>query len=136
MNKQVVYLFAGVVFTLIFLGCDDDSKDRLQSEDIFGKYTLASRVVDNTSDLAVPCCDTLELTKDADPDDLRGAMRAYGVGYENSGAFTIKPSEGLIEFEYGSTERMMQYEQADDQLFFTYEEENQTIREGWQRMPQ
>jgi hypothetical protein len=136
MNKQVGYLLAGVVFSLIFLGCDDDSEDRLKAENILGEYTLASRSVDNISDLSVPCCDTLELTTDADPDDLRGAVRASGVGYENSGAFTLNPSEGLIEFEYESTQRLRAYEQIDEQLFLTYEEENQTIREGWQRMPQ
>lgn len=136
MPKQVLVLVAALVFSWCMPGCDDDSEDRLKAEGILGQYTLSSRSVDNISDLSVPCCDTLELTTDADPEDLRGAVRAYGVGYENSGAFTLKPSEGLIEFEYENTQRLRAYEQNDDQLFLTYEEANKTIREGWQRLPQ
>lgn len=136
MQREFFYLVAGLIICWGMLGCGHDSEDRLHAEDILGLYTLSSRSVNTISDLTVPCCDTLELTTDADPDDLRGAMRAYGVGYENSGAFTLMPAEGLIEFEYGNTQRLRQYEHADGQLLLTYEEENQTIRESWRRLSQ
>jgi len=135
MNNKFFVLVVGLAVSWSMMGCDDDSEDRLKAENILGQYTLSSRSVDNISDLSVPCCDSLELTTDADPDDLRGAVRASGVGYENSGAFTLNPSEGLIEFEYENTQRLRAYEQTDDQLFLTYEEANKTIREGWQRLP-
>jgi len=135
-HKLLFCLLTGILCSLSLTSCEDDSEDRLQAENILGTYILSSRSFDNISDLSVPCCDTLDLIADADPHDLRGVMRAYGTGYDNSGAFTIKPSEGLMEFEYGSTRRIMPYEQADDQLYLTYEEANQTIQEGWMRISQ
>jgi hypothetical protein len=53
----------------------------------------------------VECCDYIEFKTDAEINDLIGAFKATGAGYETTGFFEVNTSANTIQFDYNDTQK-------------------------------
>ena len=133
--------FANIVlFVVIFsaaAGCGKDDIgyapiDHLALLGLPNTRVLHMRTVDGISDMAMPCCDTLTIATDDQPDDFTGRFAIASLGFDAEGSVAVNPEESSLLFSYNDTVQVRNYTvSADGGLTLTYTQNGNQIAEDW-----
>ncbi len=111
-----------------------EQTENLIQTGILGKWKLDMRLVNNISDLAIRCCDTLNFMTDSNIADFKGDFKATGVGYETDGIFTLNPTANTIQFDYNNKQIIYTFQLSVNRITFEYIEDEQEIEESWMKV--
>lgn len=131
---RFILIITGLLAALT--ACEKDNTpayDRLLQTPVTGLWKLEMRSFGGISHMAVLCCDYLEFSTDADPNDLKGNFTASGTGYENYGSFELDIDTQSIRFEYDDNTLLYNLQFSDDRIIFTYTEDDADVEEVWRR---
>lgn len=135
------FLRVFILTSLFFMtSCADDDtgqelqqSDNLEQYDILGEWQLEVRTINEITDAAVECCDTITLQTDEVKDDLSGVFEASGVGYQTNGEFLLNPADNKVQFFRDDEVLEYTFQVNADVLTFTYEEAGDAIDENWRK---
>lgn len=136
MRKSYVFLLL-LVGLLGATGCEKEAiqpTENLSSLGILGVWKFEKQLIDGIASLAVECCDYIAFEEDDLPDDLKGAFRSYGVGYETTGTFEVNTQDQTMLFEYNARQKTYEYRLEDSTLTFMYRDKGRKIVEDWAKM--
>ncbi len=121
---------------LAFQSCEEQTTEptpMLESFGIIGEWSFESRVVNGISNLAAPCCATLEFRDDATTDDFFGEFISNDSGSETTGTFQLMLLMERITFSFNDRQLVYDYRIEDDRLTFDYLEDEDEVSETWAR---
>lgn len=137
MILRTVFFSFVLVFFAAFAGCSKEEEDRSEPVDrldelgLTGTRVLVMRTYGNITNMAVPCCDTLVVRKDDQPNDLVGRFRMVSPGFEGEGILTANPEDSTLLFVRDGNEFVSSYTLSSTDLTMWYEEDDVLITEDW-----
>lgn len=140
MKKSNLFIVLIVLGSFVITGCDDDNQlpinqqsDNLEQYNILGEWKMETRLIDNVTDAAVPCCDYITFSTDDTEDDLEGNFTAISTSNETNGTFVLNPAENTIKFSYNEDTLVYDYQINGTALSFYYVESSSNIEELWRK---
>lgn len=136
--KSKVFALSISIIVVTLTSCSKENPgqelDALQQIGIPGQWKLEIRLVNGITNLAVKCCDYIDLKTNDQPNDLKGNFTSTGSGYETNGTFELDTIENTILFEFKNKQLLYSYQLDGNVLTFEYSENGQAVIEDWWRI--